>query len=92
MWTGLLLLPWLMHAAETNRLNILFCFADDWGRYASCYAKIEGGPSLNDIVKTPNVDRVAREGVMFRNAFVPAPSTFGVFTMSLSDGPPSIFA
>ncbi len=61
-------------AAETRRPNILFCFADDWGRYASCYAKLDAGPSLNQIVKTPNIDRVAREGVMFRNAFVPAPS------------------
>ena len=74
MLSGLLFLPWLMRAADTNRLNILFCFADDWGRYASCYAKLDGGPSLNQIVKTPSVDRVAREGVMFRNAFVPAPS------------------
>ena len=72
--SALLFLPWMTHAADTNRLNILFCFADDWGRYASCYAKLDGGPSLNQIVKTPNVDRVAREGVMFRNAFVPAPS------------------
>ncbi len=70
----LLCLPWLLHGAETNRFNILFCFADDWGRYASCYAKLDGGPSLNQIVKTPNIDRIAREGVMFRNAFVPAPS------------------
>jgi len=61
-------------AENTNRLNILFCFADDWGRYASCYAKLDAGPSLNQIVSTPNVDRVAREGVMFRHAFVPAPS------------------
>lgn len=61
-------------AADTNRLNILFCFADDWGRYASCYSKLESGPSLNQVVKTPNIDRIAREGVMFRNAFVPAPS------------------
>ena len=74
MLSGLLFLPWLLHAADTNRLNILFCFADDWGRYAGCYARLDGGPSLNQIVKTPNVDRVAREGVMFRNAFVPAPS------------------
>ena len=72
--TCLLCLPWFSHAADTNRLNILFCFADDWGRYASCYAGIDGGPSLNQIIQTPNVDRVAREGVMFRNAFVPAPS------------------
>src|SRR5215211_4387876 len=56
------------------RWNILFCFADDWGRYASAYAKIDGRPSLNDIIKTPNIDRVAREGTLFRNAFVNAPS------------------
>ena len=35
---------------------------------------IDGKPSLNDVVKTPNVDRLAREGVLFRNAFVNAPS------------------
>src|SRR5262245_9278095 len=56
------------------RWNILFCFADDWGRYASCYAAVDGKPSINDTVKTPNVDRLAREGVLFRNAFVNAPS------------------
>ena len=56
------------------RWNILFCFADDWGRYASCYAGLDGRPTLNDVVKTPNVDRIAREGVLFRHAFVNAPS------------------
>ena len=61
------------HAAAP-RWNILFCFADDWGRYASCYAKIDGKPSINDAIKTPSVDRLAREGVLFRNAFVNAPS------------------
>src|SRR5438105_6226304 len=60
--------------AAAPRWNILFCFADDWGRYASCYAAIDKKPSLNDAVKTPNVDRLAREGVLFRNAFVNAPS------------------
>ena len=54
--------------------NILFCFADDWGRYASCYASVDGFPSANDVVKTPNIDRVAKRGVIFRNAFVNAPS------------------
>lgn len=54
--------------------NILFCFADDWGRYASIYAALEKQPSFNQVVKTPNVDRVAREGVLFRHAFVNAPS------------------
>lgn len=56
------------------RPNILFCFADDWGRYASIYAALEKHPSLNQIVKTPNIDRIAREGVLFRRAFVNAPS------------------
>src|SRR5213595_4371145 len=60
--------------AAAPRWNILFCFADDWGRYASEYAKIDGKPSINDAIKTPNVDRLAREGVLFRNAFVNAPS------------------
>src|SRR5262245_65698507 len=60
--------------ADTKRPNILFCFADDWGRYASAFAKFEKHASPNQVVKTPNVDRVAREGVLFRHAFVNAPS------------------
>lgn len=55
------------------RPNVVFCFADDWGRYASAYAALEpGGPS--DVIKTPHFDRVAQEGVLFRHAFVNAPS------------------
>ncbi|MGE0375102.1 MAG: sulfatase [Planctomycetaceae bacterium] len=58
---------------ETRRPNILFAFADDWGRYASAYARLQpGGPS--DVVSTPNFDRVANEGVLFTRAFVNAPS------------------
>ena len=56
------------------RWNILFLFADDWGRYARAYAAIDGKPSLNDVIQTPNCDRIAREGVTFRHAFVNAPS------------------
>jgi N-sulfoglucosamine sulfohydrolase len=62
-------------AAEdaARRPNIVFAFADDWGRYAGAYGKLEpGGPS--DLVQTPNFDRIAREGVLFTNAFVNAPS------------------
>lgn len=54
--------------------NILFCFADDWGRYAGAYASVETRPSINQVLKTPNLDRAAREGVLFKNAFVTAPS------------------
>ena len=69
--TGLLLTT---HAVAAQRPNILFCFADDWGRYASAYAKHETRPSPNHVVRTPNIDRVAERGVLFRNAFVNAPS------------------
>jgi N-sulfoglucosamine sulfohydrolase len=65
----------LSTAAQTaSRPNILFCFADDWGRYASAYAALDDRPSVNQVVRTPNIDRVAREGVLFKNAFVTSPS------------------
>lgn len=68
VWTG------VEGAPAVGRWNILFCFADDWGRYASAYAAVDGRPSPNEVVRTPAVDRVAREGVLFRHAFVNAPS------------------
>ena len=71
-------------ADTTERPNILFFFADDWGRYASAYADPEN-PSFNDVIKTPNIDRVAREGVLFRNAFVPVASC-GPCRASLATG------
>jgi len=61
-------------AEPAARPNILFCFADDWGRYASAYAALDAQPSANSVIKTPNIDAVAARGVLFRNAFVPAPS------------------
>ena len=33
-------------AADAPRWNILFVFADDWGRYASCYKGLDGRPSM----------------------------------------------
>ena len=60
--------------AAPPRWNILFVFADDWGRYASCYRGLDGRPGLNDVVATPAIDRLAREGVLFRNTFVSSPS------------------
>ena len=61
-------------AADAKRPNILFIFADDWGRHASAYARIDGPGGVNDVLKTPHFDRVANEGVLFRRAFVSAPS------------------
>jgi N-sulfoglucosamine sulfohydrolase len=61
-------------ADDAKRPNIVFAFADDWGRFASCYAKSDGPGTINDVVRTPNLDRIAERGVLFRNAFVNAPS------------------
>lgn len=60
--------------AAESRPNILLLFADDWGRYASCYAPLDGPGGMNDVVRTPHFDAVAREGVIFRRAHVSAPS------------------
>lgn len=59
---------------KDKRPNILFAFADDYGRYASCYRGLENAGSLCSFVETPNIDRISREGVTFCNAHVPAPS------------------
>ena len=50
-----------------SRPNILVIIADDWSYpHAGAYG--------DKVVKTPTFDRVAREGVLFRNAFAAAPS------------------
>lgn len=54
-------------ARAADRPNILFCIADDWGWP---HAGVYGDP----VVQTPAFDRLAREGVLFENAFVTAPS------------------
>lgn len=50
-----------------KRPNILFCLADDWSWPHASIAE-------DKVVRTPTFDRVAREGVLFNNAFVTAPS------------------
>ena len=54
--------------------NIVFAFGDDYGRYAGVYAARDGASCINELIRTPNIDRVATEGVLFTNAFAPAPS------------------
>lgn len=49
-------------AAEQNKLNIVLIVADDHGREAvGCYG--------NSVIKTPNLDKLATEGVRFTHAF-----------------------
>jgi len=52
---------------KKDRPNILFCIADDW---SWPFASISGAK----VIKTPVFDRVAREGMLFENAYVSAPS------------------
>ena len=68
---GLVLVSSVLSADE--RPNILFCFSDDWGRYASIYNDPER-PGLNDVIETPTLDKIGRSGVVFNNAFVSAPT------------------
>src|SRR5262245_6519126 len=52
--------------SAADRPNILLAIADDWSfPYASIYG--------SKLVSTPAFDRVAREGVLFRNAFTATP-------------------
>jgi N-sulfoglucosamine sulfohydrolase len=77
-----LLVAWQLQSPKTQetpqRPNILFCIADDasW-QHMSAYG-------LADWVSTPGFDRVAREGVLFANAYTPnakcAPSRSCILT------------
>lgn len=54
-------------ADEPRRPNLVFAIADDWGwPHAGAYG--------DKAVATPAFDRVAREGVLFEQAFVSSPS------------------
>jgi uncharacterized sulfatase len=54
-----------MIAAPRPRRNLLFIASDDLNTCLSCY----GHP----LVKTPNIDRIARSGVRFENAYCQFP-------------------
>lgn len=52
---------------DPARPNILFCIADDWGwPHAGAYGDV--------VVKTPTFDQLAREGVLFEQAYISSPS------------------
>ena len=60
---GLLLTSLVNRAAVAAPPNILFAIADDWGLHAGAYG--------TRWVSTPNFDRIAREGILFNNAYTP---------------------
>lgn len=59
-----------------NRPNVLFIFVDDLRPELGCYG--------NKLIKTPHLDRLAKQAVVFRNHYVQVPtcgaSRFGLLT------------
>ncbi len=65
-----LLLPSSFSQQQERRPNILFIMSDDHAATAlSCYAALVSS-HLQGVIQTPHLDRLAKEGVLFRNAFV----------------------
>ena len=54
--------------------NILFALGDDWSWPHASIAYEMSIPGSDNVIKTPNFDRIARGGVLFKNAFCSAPS------------------
>jgi iduronate 2-sulfatase len=52
-----------LHAAESSppRPNVLFIAVDDLRPDLGCYG--------NDYIKSPNIDRIAKEGMVFNRAY-----------------------
>jgi arylsulfatase A-like enzyme len=68
-------------ASAADRPNILYCLADDW---AYPHAGVYG----DNVIHTPNFDRVAREGALFMHAFSAAPSCAPSRAAMLTGRPP----
>lgn len=57
---------WSARAAATDRLNVIFILMDDLGwADVGCYG--------SKFYETPNIDRLARQGVRFTNAYAACP-------------------
>lgn len=55
---------------ETQRPNILFIFSDDHAPHAiGAYGPKHNNPELQKFVQTPNLDRLAEQGMLFNNVF-----------------------
>lgn len=83
-YTSILLLVFLasalaLHGAEGLRPNIVVILADDLG-----YGSVGCNGAPERLVKTPNIDRLAREGIRFTDANTPSsvcsPTRYGLMT------------
>jgi arylsulfatase A-like enzyme len=55
---------------KPQRPNILFIFSDDHATHAiGAYGPKHNNPDLHKLVQTPNLDRLAQEGMLFTNVF-----------------------
>jgi N-sulfoglucosamine sulfohydrolase len=60
-----LLLLLVANARAAERPNILWLSAEDMSPHLGCYG--------DEHARTPNIDELASQGVLYKNAFVPAP-------------------
>ena len=65
-WLGLLCLTLTTAGAATKPPNIVFIFSDD-----HAYSAISAYGDSRKLIQTPNIDRLAREGMIFNRAMVP---------------------
>lgn len=55
---------------EAQQPNILFIFSDDHATHAiGAYGSKHNNPGLHKFVQTPNLDRLAEQGMLFNNVF-----------------------
>ncbi|MFW5831785.1 MAG: sulfatase [Prolixibacteraceae bacterium] len=55
---------------EAQRPNILFIFSDDHATHAiGAYGEKHNNPELQNFVKTPHLDGLAQQGMLFNNVF-----------------------
>jgi len=62
----LLLVPGLAHAADAKKPNIVMIFCDD-----HAFQAISAYGDKRKLIDTPNIDRIAKQGMKFNRALVP---------------------
>ena len=63
---GIASLCGMLHAADAKRPNIVFIFSDD-----HAYQAISAYGDPRKLIETPNIDRIAKEGMRFDRCVVP---------------------
>ncbi len=72
-------------SAADSRPNFLFIFADDWGRFASAYAQLDGPGTPNDAVRTPHFADSPAKGSSSGTPSSPLPPALPAAALSSPD-------